>query len=102
MIKEEIFKEIKEEMIKNGSWVEVAYFQCFADNIFTYKIEKDDIMTELNIIADDTFFSSETPIDILRKKRIGYLEHSVYIKNGNKFKKIGSKCYRPMAELRLN
>ena len=102
MIKDQIFKEIKEEMKKNGSWIEVAYFQCFADNILTYKIENDNIVTELNIIADDTFFSSENPIEIFRKKRIGYLEHSIYIKNGNNLEKIGSKCYRPIADLGLN
>jgi len=102
MLKNEIFKEIKNEMKKNGSWGEVAYFQCFSDNILTYKIENDNIVTELNIIADDIFFSSEKPIEIFRKKRIGYLEHSIYIRNGSELEKIGTKCYRPIAELGLN
>lgn len=29
MIKDQIFKEIKDEMKKNGSWRDVAYFQCY-------------------------------------------------------------------------
>lgn len=102
MIKEKIFKEIKDEMKKNGSWGERAHFQCFADNVLTYKIENDNIVTGLNIIADDIFFSDEIPIEIFRKKRIVFLEYSVYIRNGNKLERINSKCYRPVAELGLN
>lgn len=102
MNKEQIFAEIRKEMKANNTWGEIAHFACYSDNIFTYKIEKDEVLTELNIIADDSFFSSENPIELLRKKRICYLDHSIYIKNGNKLEKIGSKCYRPLGECEPN
>ena len=92
--KEKIFDEIRKEMKLNGSWRDVAHFSCFADGVFTYEIIQGNIHTELNIISDDMFFSTENPIELMRKKEITYFEHSVYIfNNGEELKKIGSKKY---------
>ena len=93
-VQEALFEEIRKEMNANNTWGEIAYFSCYWDNIFTYKIENDGFLTELNIIADDSFFSEENPIELLRKKRIEYFNYSLYTLIGNKFEKIGSKCYR--------
>lgn len=97
MEKEQVFSIIKKEMIQNGSWFDVAKFKCISDHIITYKIEKEGLLTELNIISDDAFFESENPIEIFRKKRIVYLEHRVFIKNGLNWEQIGSKSYNELS-----
>lgn len=64
MEKESIFKEMKEELTRNGLLNKKAVFKCFADGIFTYQIKGDTFFVEINIIADDMFFAKETPKDL--------------------------------------
>jgi esterase/lipase superfamily enzyme len=67
-----------------------VYFQCYHDNIFTYHLievpfeeyEQGDFTGfEINVIADDMFFSNETVEQLLDKKRIGYIGVAKYKDN---------------------
>lgn len=99
MTKEEVFKEMKEELTRNGLLNKKAVFKCFADGIFTYQITGDTFFVEINIIADDMFFAKETPEDLFNKKRIGFFDQNIFDLNNNY---IGGKVYRPIGECGIN
>lgn len=98
MTKEEVFKEMKEELTRNGLLNKKAVFKCFADGIFTYAIKGDTKKIEVNIIADDMFFAKEPVIELFEKKRIGFFEVSIYDNEGL----IWQEIYRPLGECEVN
>jgi hypothetical protein len=99
MKKEQVFKEMKDELVNNKTFEKKAIFKCFADGIFTYQIKSDTFIVEINIIADDMFFAKEKPKDLFDKKRIGYFDQKIYDLNNNY---IGGKVYRPLGECEIN
>jgi len=95
------FRLIKEELTKISFINEYAIFECFADEIFTFGITKDNVYIQFDIICSDcfsreimisdllelkntTFFSCATFLKSDRKtdERIAYIEWSIYQYSG--------------------
>jgi len=100
MNKEQIFNEIKKDMIQNKTWGRELNFECFTDGIFTFGTTKKGIYTEIGIISEGDFLSDELAPDLLERDIIGYLKYATYNEEGVEL--IKSIVYRPGACLGLN
>lgn len=85
--------EIREEMEANETWEMLADFISVKDGILTYRIEKGNIIVELNIAADASFCMVESPNLLLKKKDITYFEYVVFDNRKGTAKRIYSIFY---------
>lgn len=82
MFKEsEEYAKIKKELETINLINEVAAFESFADDIFTFSFEEDDIMHEFNIICDDVILKDMSIESLLELKRVSYFSHSIFLRN---------------------
>lgn len=77
--KSEEYAKIKKELEIENLINEVATFESFADDIFTFKIEKNNIIHEFNIICDDIILKELSVFLLLELKSISYFNHSIFL-----------------------
>lgn len=77
----------------NGTWDKSFIFQCYTDEMFVYKLEHEDSYTTIEISAVDDFLPEEMPEELIDKKKINYFEHSVFVKNGDRMERTGSRMF---------
>jgi hypothetical protein len=92
--KSKIFEQVETEMKRNGTWGQIASLEVISDGVCIYEIDNEEFVTELVIMADDQLLKDEYPIDLLSKKRIQYLNHSLYLKTNVGPDRISSITYR--------
>jgi len=87
-------EEIKKSFYLADILHKEAQFQCHSDNIFTYEVIVDNIMHEIDIIAEKSFFRNEKVTDLLDRP-IFFLGYNVYIKGeGDNHDRISSQTFR--------
>jgi hypothetical protein len=73
------YVKIKNELHSLQIEKEIANFDCYVDNIFSYYYYHDDnLMHEFSIICDDIMLSKMHILELLELKHILYFSHRVY------------------------
>jgi len=69
-------KDLKSELNRFGIFRDNAEFKSYADGIFSFYVNKNGLMHEFNIIADDVFLARMKVNELLNVNRVMYFEHN--------------------------
>lgn len=69
---------VRDDMIANSTWSEIAEFWFYNNGILSYIIhQKDNYYTQIDIVTAGCLKSKERPISILTSKKMYYCNYSV-------------------------
>tara|TARA_R110000765_G_scaffold84474_1_gene163410 strand:+ start:1427 stop:1747 length:321 start_codon:yes stop_codon:yes gene_type:complete len=77
--KSEEYIKIKEELELNNIIIKEFKLEVVQNGVIVFSLKDGDVLHNFSIIADDTFFSKMSALDLMNLKRVKFFNHVIYI-----------------------